>query len=98
VHVLYIIILYRMYTPIKSLFCPKVNNVPDFREPMKKREWTFSKFVDELKGHMGREDEYLYYQDTLTDTVGSAIKHDFVHFNWRWLNERKKRAQLLLSG
>ena len=58
---------------------------------MKKREWTFSKFVDELKSHMGRSDEYIYYQDALTDTVGTSIKHDFVHFNWRWLNERKKR-------
>ncbi|XP_064387370.1 hypoxia-inducible factor 1-alpha inhibitor-like [Halichondria panicea] len=83
----------------------KVNNVPDFREPMKKREWTFSKFVDELKGHIDRTDEYLYYQDTLTDTVGTSIKHDFVHFNWRWLNDRKKRynwgqltTNLLLIG
>ena len=69
----------------------QVNSFPDFREPMKKREWTFSKFVDELKSHMGRNDEYIYYQDALTDTVGSSIKHDFVHFNWRWLNDRKKR-------
>ncbi len=72
---------------------------------MKKREWTFSKFVDELKGHIDRTDEYLYYQDTLTDTVGTSIKHDFVHFNWRWLNDRKKRynwgqltTNLLLIG
>lgn len=72
---------------------------------MKKREWTFSKFVDELKSHIDRTDEYLYYQDTLTDTVGSSIKHDFVHFNWRWLNDRKKRynwgqltTNLLLIG
>lgn len=85
--------------------CTQVNNIPDFREPMKKREWTFSKFVDELKSHIDRTDEYLYYQDTLTDTVGSNIKHDFVHFNWRWLNDRKKRynwgqltTNLLLIG
>ena len=58
---------------------------------MKKREWTFSKFVDEYKSHEGRTDEYLYYQDALTDTVGSGIKHDFVHFNWHWVSERKKR-------
>ena len=72
---------------------------------MKKREWTFSKFVDELKSHIGRTDEYIYYQDTLTDAVGTSIKHDFVHFNWRWLNDRKKRynwgqltTNLLLIG
>ena len=82
-----------------------MSNYPEFREPMKKREWTFSKFVDELKSHMDRSDEYIYYQDTLTDAVGASIKHDFVHFNWRWLNERKKRynwgqltTNLLLIG
>ena len=58
---------------------------------MKKREWTFSKFVDEFKSHEGRSGEFLYYQDALTDTVGSCIKHDFMHFNWRWVNDRKKR-------
>lgn len=68
-----------------------MSNFPSFREPMKKREWTFSKFMDELKGHIDRKDEYIYYQDTLTDAVGTSIKHDFVHFNWRWLNEHKKR-------
>ncbi|CAI8026313.1 Hypoxia-inducible factor 1-alpha inhibitor [Geodia barretti] len=70
------------------------NNVgafPEFREPMKKREWTFSKFVDELKSHMGRKDEYIYYQDALTDAVGTSIKHDFLHFNWKWLNDRRQR-------
>ena len=84
---------------------PQMSNYPDFREPMKKREWTFSKFVDELKSHIGRTDEYIYYQDTLTDAVGTSIKHDFVHFNWRWLNDRKKRynwgqltTNLLLIG
>ena len=83
----------------------QMSNFPDFREPMKKREWTFSKFVDELKSHIGRTDEYIYYQDTLTDAVGTSIKHDFVHFNWRWLNDRKKRynwgqltTNLLLIG
>ena len=83
----------------------QMSNYPDFREPMKKREWTFSKFVDELKSHIGRTDEYIYYQDTLTDAVGTSIKHDFVHFNWRWLNDRKKRynwgqltTNLLLIG
>jgi hypoxia-inducible factor 1-alpha inhibitor (HIF hydroxylase) len=69
----------------------KVGAFPDFREPMKKREWTFSKFVDELKSHMSRKDEYIYYQDALTDTVGSSIKHDFLHFNWKWLNDRRQR-------
>jgi hypoxia-inducible factor 1-alpha inhibitor (HIF hydroxylase) len=69
----------------------KVSAFPNFREPMKKREWTFSKFVDELKTHMGRKDEYIYYQDALTDTVGTSIKHDFLHFNWKWLNERRQR-------
>ena len=83
----------------------KMENYPDFREPMKKREWTFSKFVDELKSHIGRKDEFIYYQDTLTDAVGASIKHDFIHFNWKWLNERKKRynwgtltTNLLLIG
>ena len=57
---------------------------------MKKREWTFAKFVDELKTHMGRNDEYIYYQDALTDAVGTSIKHDFLHFNWKWLNERRQ--------
>ena len=69
----------------------QVSNFPNFREPIRKREWTFSKFVDELKDHIGRKDEYIYYQDTLTDAVGTSIKHDFVHFNWKWLNDRKKR-------
>lgn len=69
----------------------QVGAFPDFREPMKKREWTFSKFVDELKTHMGRNDEYIYYQDALTDAVGTSIKHDFLHFNWKWLNERRVR-------
>lgn len=67
----------------------QVSNFPNFREPMKKREWTFSKFVDELRAHTRGGDEHIYYQDTLTDAVGTSIKHDFVHFNWRWLNERK---------
>jgi hypoxia-inducible factor 1-alpha inhibitor (HIF hydroxylase) len=58
---------------------------------MKKREWTFSKFVDELKSHMSRKDEYIYYQDALTDAVGTKIKHDFLHFNWKWLNDRRQR-------
>ena len=40
---------------------------------------------------MGRNDEYIYYQDALTDTVGSSIKHDFLHFNWKWLNDRRQR-------
>ena len=31
-----------------------------------------------------------HYQDTLTDSVGTSIRHDFEHFNWKWLNERKK--------
>lgn len=82
-----------------------MSNYPNFREPMKKRDWTFSKFVDELKAHIGRTDEFIYYQDTLTDSVGTSIKHDFVHFNWKWLNERKKRynwgqltTNLLLIG
>ena len=74
-----------------SPFIQQVNDFPSFREPMKKREWTFSKFVDEYRSHEGRTDEYIYYQDALTDTVGSGIKHDFVHFNWQWVNERKKR-------
>jgi len=76
---------------VAYILLSKVSNFPSFREPMKKREWTFSKFMDELKGHMGRKDEFIYYQDTLTDAVGTSIKHDFVHFNWRWLNEHKKR-------
>ena len=83
----------------------QVSNFPEFREPMKKREWTFSKFVDELRSHTRGGDEHIYYQDTLTDAVGTSIKHDFVHFNWRWLNERKKRynwgqltTNLLLIG
>lgn len=71
-------------------FC-QVAGFPDFREPMKKREWTFSKYVDELKTHMGRNDEYIYYQDALTDAVGTSIKHDFLHFNWKWLNDRRQR-------
>ena len=37
------------------------------------------------------DSEAVYYQDALTDAVGDPIKHDFVHFNWQWLNERKKR-------
>ena len=72
---------------------------------MRKREWTFSKFVDELKAHIGRTDEFIYYQDTLTDSVGTSIKHDFVHFNWKWLNKCKKHynwgqltTNLLLIG
>ena len=69
----------------------QVSDYPSFREPTKKREWTFAKFVEEYKSHATRTDEYIYYQDALTDTVGSNIKHDFVHFNWKWVNERKKR-------
>jgi hypoxia-inducible factor 1-alpha inhibitor (HIF hydroxylase) len=69
----------------------KLANHSNFREPMKKREWTFSKFVDEYRAHEGRTDEYIYYQDALTDSVGSNIKRDFIHFNWSWVNERKKR-------
>ena len=73
---------------------------------MRKREWTFSKFADELKKRMTKPDsEAVYYQDALTDAVGDPIKHDFVHFNWQWLNERKKRynwgqltSNLLLIG
>eukprot|EP00731_Ephydatia_muelleri_P017553 Em0010g651a len=68
--------------------------IPDsgFREPMRKREWTFSKFADELRKRIAKNDnEAIYYQDALTDAVGEPIKHDFVHFNWQWLNERKKR-------
>ena len=59
---------------------------------MQKREWTFSKFADELRKRIAKNDsEVIYYQDALTDAVGEPIKHDFVHFNWQWLNERKKR-------
>ena len=82
--------------------------IPDsgFREPMRKREWTFSKFADELRKRIAKNDsEAIYYQDALTDAVGEPIKHDFVHFNWQWLNERKKRynwgqltSNLLLIG
>eukprot|EP00731_Ephydatia_muelleri_P017541 Em0010g639a len=73
---------------------------------MRKREWTFSKFADELRKRIAKNDsEAIYYQDALTDAVGEPIKHDFVHFNWQWLNERKKRynwgqltSNLLLIG
>ena len=51
------------------------------------------------------DSEAVYYQDALTDAAGEQIKHDFVHFNWQWLNERKKRynwgqltSNLLLIG
>lgn len=76
---------------ISYIYSLQVSNFPEFREPMRKREWTFSKFVDEFKSTKGKPDEFLYYQDALTDTVGSSIKHDFMHFNWRWVNDRKKR-------
>ena len=89
--ILDIFMFYVNCSTVAYILLSKVSNFPSFREPMKKREWTFSKFMDELKGHMGRKDEFIYYQDTLTDAVGTSIKHDFVHFNWRWLNERKKR-------
>ena len=87
-------------------FSPQV--VPDsgFQQPMRKREWTFAKFADELRKRMASNDsEAVYYQDALTDAAGEQIKHDFVHFNWQWLNERKKRynwgqltSNLLLIG
>ena len=92
----------------KFKFYDEKKVIPDsgFREPMRKREWTFSKFADELKKRMTKPDsEAVYYQDALTDAVGDPIKHDFVHFNWQWLNERKKRynwgqltSNLLLIG
>ena len=51
------------------------------------------------------DSEAVYYQDALTDAAGEQIKHDIVHFNWQWLNERKKRynwgqltSNLLLIG
>ena len=51
---------------------------------MKKKEWTFSKFMDEFNSHHSRKDEFLYYQNALNDTVGNNIKRDFMHFNWKW--------------
>eukprot|EP00731_Ephydatia_muelleri_P017582 Em0010g680a len=92
----------------KFKFYDEKKVIPDsgFREPMRKREWTFSKFADELRKRIAKNDsEAIYYQDALTDAVGEPIKHDFVHFNWQWLNERKKRynwgqltSNLLLIG
>ena len=66
----------------------------------------FAKIAEELRKRMASNDsEAVYYQDALMDTVGEQIKHDFVHFNWQWLNERKKRynwgqlnSNLLLIG
>ena len=58
---------------------------------MKKKEWNFSKFLDEFHSHRSRKDEFLYYQNALNDTVGDSVKRDFMLFNWKWANERKKR-------
>jgi len=41
-----------------------------------------------LKSHIGRKDEFLYYQDALTDAVGASIKHDF---KLEWLISQKKQ-------
>eukprot|EP00731_Ephydatia_muelleri_P017549 Em0010g647a len=61
--------------------------------------------ANELRRIAKNDSEAIHYQDALTDAVGEPIKHDFVHFNWQWLNERKKRynwgqltSNLLLIG
>ena len=33
----------------------------------------------------------MYLQHPLNDTVGKAIKDDFVAFNWEWLESVKKK-------
>jgi len=32
----------------------------------------------------------LYLQQSLNDTVGPAIVHDFVQFNWKWVTDQQK--------
>jgi len=77
-----------------------------FIPPTKHLSMSFQHFLDLLKDcHQHQENEKVYFQHRLTDSIGQQIKSDYLKFNWDWLKHiqqilewGKLTGNLLLIG
>ncbi|KAK7901372.1 hypothetical protein WMY93_018141 [Mugilogobius chulae] len=84
----------------------KMSNVHNFVPKSRRMEMKFSEFVEKLHETEEKEDEErVYLQQTLNDTVGKKIVVDFLGFNWNWINKQQAKrnwgqltSNLLLIG
>lgn len=51
----------------------KLNDYPEFDAPMWSKEVTFAEFRQLFDDHEDKRDEYIYYQQQLTDQVGTQV-------------------------
>ncbi|KAF2888032.1 hypothetical protein ILUMI_18141 [Ignelater luminosus] len=62
----------------------------EFSPPTKKIDMKLPEFIKRLR-EWKRGDERLYLQQGLNNTVGPAIVHDFVHFDWDFCNSKQAK-------
>ncbi|XKL68822.1 hypothetical protein PGB90_006591 [Kerria lacca] len=60
----------------------------DFKPTTRRVQMKFSEFVDKIK-NWKKNDERLYLQQVLDNSVGISIVQDFVKFNWNWITEKQ---------
>ncbi|CAG0914784.1 unnamed protein product [Notodromas monacha] len=63
--------------------------VPDFTPPMSQATMKFSEFLVKFRQWKHGQPR-MYLQHPLNDSVGKAIKDDFLAFNWKWLESVQK--------
>ncbi|XP_046989276.1 hypoxia-inducible factor 1-alpha inhibitor-like [Schistocerca americana] len=62
----------------------------DFTPPTRRLDMKFPEFCRRLKDWK-RGEERMYLQQALNSSVGQAIVHDFLNFNWDWINSKQKK-------
>lgn len=82
----------------------KVTSSEDFKPPTKKLDMKLPEFIKRLK-EWKKGDDRLYLQQGLNNTVGPAIVHDFLNFDWNFCTSKQSKhnwgpltSNLLLIG
>lgn len=68
----------------------KIHGCPNFTPNTKRVQMKFSEFSQRISNWKNNE-ERLYLQQVLNNTVGMTIVQDFAHFNWNWIKEKQTK-------
>lgn len=68
----------------------KLEAYPDFIPSTRRVQMTMPDFVAKIRSSK-ENDERIYLQQALDNSIGLSIIQDFARFNWTWIKEKQKK-------